>query len=117
MNERERRVGANEALFRSVNEEVRALDERFGARTEPNVMSIVCECGSADCVDQLELRREEYEAVRAEGAHFAIKPGHEIPDTEEVVAQHDRYSVVKKHEDGPAQLARSLDPSSDPAAG
>src|SRR5215210_2056957 len=112
MNERERRVGENEALFRAVNDEVRALDERFGARPEPAVMSIICECGRADCMEHLELERDEYEAVRAEGALFAIKPGHELPDTEDVVDRRGAFWVVKKHEDGPAQLARSTDPRS-----
>jgi hypothetical protein len=110
MEERARRIGENEALFRSVNDEVRALDERFGARPDANVMSIVCECGQADCIEHLELRPDEYEAVRAEGACFAIKPGHEEPEAEDVVARHDGYWVVKKHEGEPAKLARQTDP-------
>jgi hypothetical protein len=59
MDERLRRVGENEALFGSVNDKVRTLDERFGARATPNVMTIVCECGRANCMERVELRPEE----------------------------------------------------------
>jgi len=110
MDERTRRVGENEALFRSVNDEVRSLDERFGARPHTNVMTIICECGQTECMEHLELRPDAYEAVRSDGARFAIKPGHEIPEAEDVVERHDRYWVVKKHEGGPAKLARETDP-------
>jgi hypothetical protein len=112
MDERLQRVGENEALFRSVNDEVRALDEGLGAGAKRKTMTIVCECGRADCVEHVELRTSEYEAVRDEGTQFAIKPGHETPDAEEVVERHDGYWVVRKREGGPARLARDTDPRS-----
>jgi hypothetical protein len=41
----------------------------------------------------------EYETVRADPMHFAIVPGHEIPDTETVIERYDGYVVVKNNED------------------
>lgn len=107
MDERARRVGQNEALFRSVNDEVRALSERFAVLTDP--LSVVCECGRMDCNERIELPAEDYARVREEPTHFIIRPGHEERDVESVVERHDRYSIVRKHEGGPAELARQAD--------
>jgi hypothetical protein len=110
MDERTQRVGENEALFRAVNEEVGDLNERLDVVADP--LSAICECGSANCTDRLELRAAEYEAVRQEPTWFAIKPGHELPDVETVVERHDHYWVVEKHAGDAARIARSTDPRS-----
>lgn len=110
MDERERRVGENEALFRMVNDEVRGLNRRFEANAEP--MSVVCECGSTDCTEHLQLQPAEYEAVRENGRLFAIKPGHDDPAVERVVERHRNYWIVEKNEGGPAELAEESDPRS-----
>jgi CheY-like chemotaxis protein len=39
---------------------------------------------------------DEYETIRSEPAHFAVIPGHEILECEQVVARHDWYLVVEK---------------------
>ena len=80
--ERARRVGENEALFRTVNEQVRDLNQTFLVE---GTLRIVCECGEQSCIDQIELMPGEYEAVRSESALFAVKPGHEVEDVETVV--------------------------------
>jgi hypothetical protein len=110
MEERARRVGENEALFRTVNDEVHSLNAHFAVISDP--MSAVCECGHADCILKIEVRAAEYEAVRRDPRHFLIVPGHELPDVETVVERHDRYSVVEKHEGVPARLAEATDPRS-----
>ena len=107
MEDRARRVGLNEALFRTVNDEVHGLNERFPSVGDP--MSVVCECGSADCNERLELRAAAYEQIRSDPTHFAVKPGHEAPDVEDVVERHDGYVVVQKQPGEPAQLARGTD--------
>jgi hypothetical protein len=107
MNERARRVGANEALFRTVNEEVRGLSKRFAVVEDP--LSVVCECGLADCSEHVAVPAEDYERVRAEPTYFIILPGHELPDVESVVERHEQYFVVRKHEGLPAELAREAD--------
>lgn len=104
MNERERRIGENEVLFREVNAQMRALDELLPA-AQSNTYSFLCECGNAGCAERIELPLDDYEQIHADPAQFVIVPGHEKPDVEDVVAERDGYSVVRKHGGGPAELA------------
>jgi hypothetical protein len=108
VDERSRRIGANEALYRSVNERIESLSAAFGAITE--TMSVVCECGDAICAEQIEVSIADYERIRSDPTLFIIRPGHEIPDVEEVVEQTDVFHVVKKVEGEAADLARETDP-------
>src|SRR5436305_1917795 len=108
MDERATRIGLNEAVFREVNERVRAINDGFGARLD--TAEFVCECGETSCTERIRLSLSEYEALRAEPTHFAIKDGHEIPDVEDVVGRFDGYIVVAKKAGDPAELARSVDP-------
>lgn len=110
MDERARRVGQNEALYRSINERIEELNRGFGAFT--GTMTIVCECGDASCTEQIEVPVEAYERVRADPTHFVILPGHEIADVEDVVEEADAYHVVAKRPGEPAELAREIDPRS-----
>ncbi len=105
--ERARRVGENEALFRTVNEQVRDLNQTFLVE---GTLRIVCECGEQSCIDQIELMPGEYEAVRSDSALFAVKPGHEVEDVETVVERKDGYWVVRKAPGAPQRIARETDP-------
>lgn len=107
-NERARRVGLNEAIFRQVNEQIRSLNEDFG--TEQETMTVICECGSSDCTDRLELPVREYEHVRSNARLYVIAKGHEILSFESVVGQADGYDVVEKDEGVPADVSRELNP-------
>ena len=49
IDERERRLGLNEALFREVNERLGGLNEAFGEVT--NRMELVCECADPGCAE------------------------------------------------------------------
>ena len=106
MDARAEQVGRNEALFRRVNEQIETLNDAFGSLA--GSMTWVCECGDGDCIEQIELTPAEYERVRGDAALFVVKPGHERPEVESVVESADRYKIVRKHEGGPAQLAREL---------
>ena len=108
MDERAQRVGFNEALFRTVNEQVHALNDRFPVAADP--MSAICECGRFNCDERIELPPHEYEAVRKDSTLFVIRPNHDAPDLEDVVERRDAYWVVRKHEGEPAHLARRTDP-------
>ena len=110
MSERARRVGLNEALFRTVNDEVRHVSERFAVVAQP--MSVVCECERTDCYERIEVKLEEYERVRSDPTFFFVRPEHDAPDVEDVVERHGGYWVVRKHEGEPAEIARATD---DPA--
>jgi hypothetical protein len=105
MEERAKRIGKNEALFREVNERIENIAD--GSRTD-----FLCECGDAECTQAMTLGLDEYEALRSESNRFAVLPGHELTDVEEVVERHDGYLVVRKHAGEPTELASSLDPRS-----
>ena len=90
--EHKKRIAMNEATYRTVNEAVRAEGSR-------GAIAFLCECGRLGCNQLIELSRAEYEAVRTNPRRFAIVPGHEIPDVEDVVARHERYAVIEKHAD------------------
>ena len=108
--ERARRIGENEALFRVVNERSEHLNRAFAVLTE--TMDVVCECGDIDCAERLVLTVSDYERVRADPTHFAVVPGHELPDVERVVERGDGFVVVRKDPGLPAQVARETDPRS-----
>jgi hypothetical protein len=108
VDERARRIGANEVLFREVNERIEDLNETFGIR--PPAMTIVCECGDPQCLERIEVPIERYEGVRADPARFLVAPGHVVEDVEDVVERHDGYEVIEKREGGPAEFAAERAP-------
>jgi hypothetical protein len=110
VNERERKIGENEALYRTVNERIESLNQAFGTLT--NTMTVVCECGDGTCAQQIEIGVEDYERIRANPTYFIIVPGHEIADVEDIVEKHEAFHVVQKHAGDPAELARETDPRS-----
>jgi len=106
--ERERRIGLNETLFREVNERLEELAQGF-AHT-PQKLDLICECGNASCASRIEMDREEYEQVRSDSATFAIVKGHAIPDIEEIVERRKAYDVVRKTADEAEEIAEKTDP-------
>jgi hypothetical protein len=110
MDERERRIGKNEALFREVNDRIERVTESLQVTTEN--LSILCECGDDSCMEKVEVSLPEYERIRADPALFFVRHGHEEPDVEDVVEEQRRYYVVRKRSGGPAELASELDPRS-----
>lgn len=109
MNERKRRIGENEAIFRSVNEQVHRLTATLSATI--GTMKIVCECGARSCTDQFEIEMPAYAEIRAEPTLFVIKPGHDLPETETVVAKNEVFWIVRKDPGLPAAIARATSPS------
>lgn len=104
MDSRARRIGENEVLFREVNAQFRALDDKLeGAGDE--LYGFLCECGNGECAERIDLTIADYERIHAEPAQFVIVDGHEEPSVESVVERHDGHAVVRKHEGGPAELA------------
>ena len=108
MGAREERLGANEALFREVNEHVAEVAEQFIAGESPVEFS--CECGDGACVEKIAMTVDEYEAVRAKPTRFAVVPGHEVPDIERVVERHPNYLVIEKQDPDAEEVARETDP-------
>jgi len=97
--ERGRRIGLNEAVFREVNERIQDVAESF-------------EGNDPTCVQHITLTRADYEAVRADPTHFAVASGHEISDVEEVVDKRNGYDVIRKQVGAAAKVAEETDPRS-----
>jgi hypothetical protein len=108
MDERQRRIGLNEAVFREANDRIEEVNRTFESLTGELVL--VCECGYADCVEKISMTGPAYEELRSEPTHFAIVPGHEIPDVESLVERHEGYDVVEKNEGVPQRIAEATDP-------
>ena len=108
MDERARRIGLNEAVFREVNERVDALNRELGGDDER--LDLLCECGDATCVDLISMTTGAYQDLRSDGRLFAVVPGHDVPEVETVVADHGTYAVVMKRPGVPAEVAEETDP-------
>lgn len=105
--ERARRVGLNEALFREVNEEIGALTRSFA---DGQAFEIICECGDGECTERLSVNLSVYGKARANGNTFLIATGHDIPDLETVIERFGDYVMVEKHQGLPTRLAERTDP-------
>jgi hypothetical protein len=102
----ETRMARNEALFREVNERVADVSRASDGSGE---IDFLCECADDACKAAITLTWREYEAVRSNPRQFLIVPGHAVADIEVVLAEGDRYTVVRKV--GRAgELAAATDP-------
>jgi hypothetical protein len=110
VDDRGRRIGENEVLFRDVNERLRELGEGFSMITEE--AEFVCECGNSACADQVRMSLSTYEEIRSDPKHFFVIKGHEEPEVEKVLSEREGYLVVEKLPGGPAGAAIRDDPRS-----
>jgi hypothetical protein len=104
--ESQRRIARNEAVFRRVNEALRT-----GRWPDPETAgdAFRCECAQLGCTRLIELTNAEYERVRAHPRRFLLAPGHEIPEAETVVERGAGYIVVEKRGSA-ATIADATDP-------
>ena len=110
MDERGKRVGKNEVLFREVNERLRDLGESFSLVTEE--AEFVCECADPTCLERVHMSLSSYEQIRSDPTRFFVVKGHELLEYEKVVAEDSEYFVVEKLPGGPAGIAIRDDPRS-----
>lgn len=106
MSEAQRRLGANEAAYRELNERIETLATDS---TLEGPMFFLCECGDGTCSQPLRLSVAEYERVRADSVRFVVAPGHEELVAERVVERHPGYLVVEKFGEA-AEVAEDTDP-------
>ena len=92
--ERGERAARNESLFRRVNERVEEVNKAFESILEE--ADFFCECADIDCMEKIRMTLREYEALRGVSTHFAVKPGHVLPEGEHVVEQRAGYVIVEK---------------------
>ena len=102
--EREERAAQNELLFRTVNEQIAAMTDRFASLLSE--IDVVCECANAECVGTIRLRTPDFGEIRNSESDFIVMPGHEREDIEEVVQRDDHYLVVRKDPSVVAKAAR-----------
>ena len=88
-------------VFREVNDRINEVAARMsvasgyvGGFTQ---FDFLCECSLSNCVQTVELRLDEYNAIRSSPKHFVMHAGHE--DTENVIVKNDRFVVVEKTHD------------------
>lgn len=108
--DREARVGRNQALFRAVNEGMRELNEGFASITEE--YAIVCECADVGCTESVLIRRSDYVAVRGNPRQFIVLRAHVLPKVERVVSESDGHVVVEKFGEA-AAVAEAVAPTED----
>ena len=106
--EREKKLAQNEALFRTVNENIEktAVENRYRAGELP---SFVCECSDSECGELIKLSLTQYEEVRRYPERFVIVPGHAVGEIENVVERFQHHEVVEKVGTGRDE-ARDSDP-------
>ena len=92
-NETTRRLAANEALFREVNE---AIERGHWPGEEDAKSAFRCECARRDCAELISLTPREYEHVRSNARRFVVRPGHEQLELETIVERTADYVVVEK---------------------
>ena len=102
----QRRIAGNEAVFRNVNEALRA-GQWPGEDSSP--VAFRCECAAMGCSQMVEMSPSEYERVRSHPRRFLLAHGHAVPEAERIVERHPNYVVVEKIEDG-ASVAEDTDP-------
>jgi hypothetical protein len=100
MPSREERLAANEVRFREINEAAQPRRESAGGGR------FVCECADRSCAAWIDMTLAEYLEVRKNPRHFVVKPSHEVPDLESIVARGEHFFVVEKPED----VAHVVDP-------
>jgi hypothetical protein len=110
VDERGRRIGRNEVVFREVNERLRELGEGFSMVSD--LADFVCECGNTSCTERVRMTLAAYEKVRSDPKYFVVVKGHEAPEYERIVSREEDYSVVEKLPGGPAEIAVKDDPRS-----
>ncbi len=84
-----KRLEHNEAVFRTINEEIDAVSDG-GAR------EYICECADAACTATIRLTQDEYRAVRDQPNRYVLVPGHEVHGLESVVEREPDHLVVEK---------------------
>lgn len=106
--ERARRLGLNEAIFREVNERLEQLATT--TLNTPDRLELVCECASTECTERISVELEDYETARAHAAHFLVAAGHADPEIERVLQKRAGYDLIEKNAGGPREVAEQTNP-------
>jgi hypothetical protein len=102
------RIASIEGAGRVVNEEI---VRQWGELADGGRALFRCECGIGACVEGVWLPHGVYEGVRQDPMLFLIRPGHDLPDVEEIVERGDGYAIVRTSEEV-RHIAEQTDPRS-----
>jgi hypothetical protein len=84
---RDERVVRTQEFFKRVNDTMRnELSDGDG--------KFLCECGNIACTETLSLSAEDLRLLHSIEGHFAVLPGHEIPEIETLVKENGHYAIV-----------------------
>lgn len=102
----QRRVAANEAALREVNEAIKGGTWPGEGHAQ---VGFRCECARLGCDQVVELRINEYEQVRAHARRFILVQGHEVPVEDTLLVSGAGWVVVEKR-DVAGAIAEATDP-------
>jgi hypothetical protein len=78
-------------VVREVNAAIVELEERFGRNGH---LSVLCECGTAGCLERLEIPTALYEEVRGDVGRFIVARGHSPDGDDRDSADDAPYRIV-----------------------
>jgi hypothetical protein len=84
-----------------VNDRIAAPDKRASDWAAlDHQFEFQCECGTSDgCDGRVLMTLAKHERVRRQRDRFAVVPGHETDETEDVVQQDERFVIVDKRDE------------------
>jgi len=86
---REQRVLQTEEFFRSVNDVIARKRASNGA-------TFLCECANPYCNVTFEMSPADLQTLHSRSGYYAILPGHDIPELEDIVQSENGYMIVRK---------------------
>lgn len=81
-----------QCVVRLANEAIECLNS--ASPGDPARVAFRCECGDPGCSACVHITHTEYEAVRAYGSRFVIKPNHENSENTSVLGENARFAVI-----------------------
>jgi hypothetical protein len=82
------------AQARAVQDVFKTANERLRRRRRVDRLTLLCECSSRQCLEDLQLTAEEYDELRPRG-HFVL-PGHADPAVERIIERRPGFDLVQK---------------------
>lgn len=99
MEERLERQARNEGLMRTVNDRIAVTAEGAAWSSPEHLFDFQCECGKIrGCSGRVMMTRADYERVRTQRDRFAVVPGHETIEIEDVVERDPGFFIVDKRD-------------------
>ena len=93
---------------REINERIEAVAP-FVPRGRK--LSLICECGDADCEEQVQIAPEQYQQIRRNLQTFIVAPGHHSADSDRVIKSTKHWLLVEKSFDPAGLLAQARRPT------